>query len=778
MGKNRTQDDHLNLLCDIGDLTNLLTGSYTIDNFLSQASEMVANYLDAHVCSIYLYEEAADDLVLAATSGLNPDAVGKVRMKLGEGLVGFCVEQLDPVCEGRADHNPHFKYFEEAHEERFQSLLVVPIHRGPVKIGALVVQHEKPEYFNESDVMALRAVSSQLASSIENARLLMEMHHEHGSLPDLPSTSPPPLIKAQVAVNGYAYAPATIVKKNRRALLQDTSQHDTVYTMADFQRAVEATADQLQSLQTKFARRLPESASLIFTTHFMMLKDPSFVGEMTSLIDQGASPVMALSQVANHYIDLFSKSSHGYIREKSNDVEDLALRIVKNLKPSDAKDDDFGSKHIVIANQLYPSDIIRLVAHNIQGIILVGGGITAHISILSRSLHIPLVMSDQHDLLTLPEDTPILMDAHVGNIYINPSPDIVRQFEARNHIHETAEKMDVSMQPVTETTDGSRVHLMANINLLSEAPLARKLKAEGVGLYRTEFPFLIRTTLPSETEQYVVYKRLLDEMNGIDVTFRTLDVGGEKVLSYLDAEPDPNPDLGLRSIRFTLRHRDVFETQLRAILRAAASLPEVRIMFPMISSLDQFLQARQVVFDCMDSLAREHLPFNANPVIGMMVELPSVLEIIDDLADAADFFSIGTNDFIQYMLAVDRTNQRVSEYYCAHHPSVLRGLSKVVTAAHNRGKDVSVCGEMAHEPAYIPFLLGIGVGQLSVDPQFLPRVQQVIVRMSMSDASDYAQQLLAQATLKGVEDLMAEARWQRIIQAIPNHDQAEEIASS
>jgi len=763
MERTGTHDDHLNLLCDIGDLTNLLVGSYTIDNFLQQSAEMVARYLEAQVCSIYLFDESTQELVLTATTGLNTRAVGRVRMKLGDGIVGYCLEQSSPVCDGEVLRNPHFKYFADTGEDLFQSFLVVPIQRGPVKIGALVVQHEQPDYFNDSDVIALRAATSQLASSIENARLFMEIHNGDDRLHSMQNVQPLHLVKATVAVEGHAYAPATVFRKNRRASLHEIPQADNLYTLQDFQRAVEITAQQLQAVQAKFARRLPESASLIFTTHFMMLKDPSFVGKMTALIDQGTSPAVAVSQVSSHYINLFSTSSHGYIREKSNDVEDLALRILRNLKSAEVTDDDFGSNHIVIATQLYPSDIIKLVADNVQGIILVGGGITAHISILSRSLKIPLVIAEQLELMNLEDDTPVLIDASIGNIYIRPSLEIVRQFEARNNVEKTANRDDNGMQPITLTRDGVRVRLMANINLLSEAPLAKKLKAEGVGLYRTEFPFLIRTTLPSQTEQYIVYKRLLEDMNGCDVTFRTLDVGGEKVLSYLDAEPEPNPDLGLRSIRFTLKHRDVFETQLRAILRSAAGFPQVRIMFPMISSLDQFSQARQVVFDCMDALARENLPFNAHPVIGMMVELPSVLEIIDDLADAADFFSIGTNDFIQYMLAVDRTNQSVSDYYCAHHPAVLRGLSKIVAAALNKGKDVSVCGEMAHEPAYIPFLLGIGIRRLSIDPQFLPQVQQGITRIAMSDAADYAGALLTQSTLKGVENLMAEERWQNLI---------------
>ncbi|MBN2298271.1 MAG: phosphoenolpyruvate--protein phosphotransferase [Deltaproteobacteria bacterium] len=763
MRKAKTKNKHLSMLCDIGDLTNLLAGSYTIDNFLLQAAKMVARYLDAQACSIYLYDESTDELVLTATSGLNPRAVGKVRIKMGEGIVGHCLKQLTPVCEGEAIHNPHFKYFEEAKEDRFHSFLVVPIHRGPVKIGALVVEHERPDYFDESDTIALRAATSQLASSIENARMLMEIHLEDDRLQSSRTSEIPHLIKATAAVEGFAFAPAKVYRKNPETLLHDASLHENRYTMADFQLAVESTAQQLQNLQSRFAKRLPESASLIFTTHFMMLKDPSFVGEMTRIIQQGTPVSLAVSQVSLHYISLFSSNTHGYIREKANDVEDLALRILRNLTSPGYKDDNFSQRSIVIASQLYPSDILKLVSDDVQGIILAGGGITAHISILSRSLQIPLVLADQQELLSLPDNTPVLIDAHIGNIYIDPSDDIVRQFEERRSVSETARLTDDLMQPITQTRDRVRVHLMANINLLSEIVLARQLKAEGVGLYRTEFPFLIRSTFPSETEQYLVYKRLVDEMKDLPVTIRTLDVGGEKVLSYLDAAQEPNPELGLRSIRFTLRHRDIFETQIRAILRAAEGSPGVRIMFPMISSLDQFIEAKQVVFDCMESLKKEKLPYHPNPEIGMMVELPSVLEIMDALAETADFFSIGTNGFIQYMLGVDRTNQKVSDYYCPHHPSVLRGISKVVDAVQLKGKEVSVCGEMAHEPAYIPFFLGIGIRLLSIDPLFLPEVQQCITGMNISDAETYAASLLAQSTLKGIEALMAEHKQHKLI---------------
>ncbi|MBT8341605.1 MAG: phosphoenolpyruvate--protein phosphotransferase, partial [Desulfatitalea sp.] len=290
----------------------------------------------------------------------------------------------------------------------------------------------------------------------------------------------------------------------------------------------------------------------------------------------------------------------------------------------------------------------------------------------------------------------------------------------------------------------------ANINLLSEVTLARALHAEGVGLYRSEFPFIVRSILPTEEEQRRVYEQLFEQMDGRPVYVRTLDVGGDKILPYLNLPEEANPELGLRSIRFLLKHQDVFDQQLRAILRAGHKLERVGIMFPMISSLDDFEQARQAVYDVMTDLAREGLDHAQNPAIGAMIEMPSVLAVIDELAAAADFFSIGTNDFIQYMLAVDRTNEKVAHYYQPFHPAILRTLAHLVARVRSFGKAVSVCGEVAHDTEYIPFLLGIGIRRLSVDPQFLPTVQHTISEISLARAQSYAQALLAAPSLRQV----------------------------
>ncbi|MBU2630176.1 MAG: phosphoenolpyruvate--protein phosphotransferase, partial [Proteobacteria bacterium] len=508
---------------------------------------------------------------------------------------------------------------------------------------------------------------------------------------------------------------------------------------------------ELKDLQKGFAQRLPESASLIFTAHFMILKDKNFIGKMEGMMDEGNFPCEAIRKVAAKYIAIFSSSPHAYMREKAQDVEDLCVRILNNFEAGD-EDKHYEKGSIAIARQVYPSDILKFVSAGIQGVILASGGVTSHVTILARSLQLPLIIAEEPELLALPENTTVLMDGELGNVYINPEKDTVTLFETRARVEQQAQT--ISMEKITLTLDNERVVLLANINLLSEVPLARQLKAEGIGLYRTEFPFLIRATFPSEAEQYVIYQKLFDAMKESPITLRTLDAGGEKALAYSDSPVEANPELGLRSIRFSLKHKDIFESQLRAMLRAAAGKKRVGIMFPLISSIDEFLEAKLTVRNCMDALMEEQLEYNRNVAIGLMIELPSVLETLDEFAKEADFFSIGTNDFIQYMLAADRANKMMADHYIPYHPAVNRGIGKIAAAAQYHGIDVSVCGEMAHEKEYIPFLLGVGIRTLSVDPQFLPMVQQTVMNMKMSDAKEYAKKMLLQTSVKSAKAVL------------------------
>ncbi len=735
--------DHFELLFNISELADLVTGSSDLEGFLTRSVELVSGHFRAPVCSIYLYNETSDSLTLKATKGLKTSAVNKIRMKPGEGLVGRSFEELSIIREGDATKTPGFKYFAEAGEERFHSFLCVPIRRGVEKIGVLAVQHQDVDYFDTSDERAIRAVVTQLAGSIENARLLIELSQtREGETPKTPLV----FVKGRPATGGYALGKVVVLNGKRRSIIYDPVFEEERFTKKDFLRAVEKTTLELKDLQKGFAQRLPESASLIFTAHFMILKDKNFIGKMEALIDEGKTPCNAVRKVAARYISIFSSSPHAYMREKAQDVEDLCVRILNNFGSAN-EEDQYEKGSIAVARQVFPSDILKFVSAGIRGVILASGGVTSHVTILARSLQLPLIMAEESKLLILPENTRVLMDGEQGNIYINPEKETLDLFETQLKVKKLSRTNPIKKQTLTK--DNEEVTLLANINLLSEVGLARQMNAQGVGLYRTEFPFLIRATFPSEAEQYIIYQKLFNDMKNMPVTLRTLDAGGEKTLAYSDSPKEDNPELGLRSIRFSLKHKDIFEFQIRAMLRAAAGKENVRIMFPLISSVDEFLEAKQIVSGCMDALDKEGIEYNQDVAIGMMIELPSVLETIDEFAQEADFFSIGTNDFIQYMLAADRANKMVADHYIPYHPAVNRGLARISRAAQKNGIDIAVCGEMAHQKEYIPFLLGIGIRTLSVDPQFLPKVQGTIMKMNMADARVYAEKMIAQTTVKG-----------------------------
>jgi phosphotransferase system, enzyme I, PtsP len=746
------RENLLNMLCDLSDLSALVTDSENLENFLQRTVALVSGNLQTPVCSIYLYDETTDELVLKATVGLNQKAVGRVRMASGQGLVGMVMASGQPVCEGHASRNPQFRYFPETDELAYESFLAVPIQKGVVKIGVLVVQHTEADYFETNDIMALKATGAQLAAVLENARLLMDLQRMC-SLPEKPVRDLG-FIKGQRASRGYAFARSTVWGKSHGSLLAaaDTSDHGS---MSDFHRAVQQTAEQLDILQQRCAQRLPESASLIFAAHFMILKDRKFIDRMKAQIETGVPATRAVRGVAQHYLKLFSESPHPYIREKVNDIEDLAGRLLSNLSSPAANDTGDNGGRVVIARDLYPSELLKLAAEAVAGIVLTNGGVTSHVAIICRALKIPMVLVQSPELLHLAENTPVLVDGDVGNVYVDPSAEIIRRFDARNRAQLQITGHQTPLQAGgTQTADGTRVQLMANINLLSELPLAKEMGAAGIGLYRTEFPFLIRPAFPSETEQYLVYRQVVAAMEDKPVVFRTLDIGGEKTLAYTDMAQEPNPELGLRSIRFTLAYPDIFEQQIRAILRAAAGSHSVGIMFPLISSLDDFFQARNVVRRCLERLHEEGLDHHAHPAIGMMVELPSVVETMAEFAREADFFSIGTNDFIQYMLGVDRSNKRVADYYRPEHPSVLRALERVVSVAGQCNTPIGVCGEMGSDESMLPFLLGIGIRQLSIDSQFVPAVHQRISGLGIDQCRDHARALLAAGSIDAVRKIL------------------------
>lgn len=748
--------DHAKLICDIGELSDIFHDTPSMDAFLRSIVELIAGHMAADVCSIYLYYEDRNELVLKATKGLNPDSVNNVKLTLGEGLTGKALKELRPIREGEAGKTPGFRFFPGIGEERYQSLLAVPILRGSIRIGVIVVQSEKKDYFSEDDVYVFRAITSQLANTIETAKLFMTLDDSKRTAPPSKPVFDLKFIKASVGSEGVAYAPVLVLDQGRTDLSQFLTYGPGQLTLADFQQAVKVTEDQLTALQGQVESTLYDVASLIFTAQILMLKDKGFIGSITALISEGADPVRAVVKVVDGFVTKLEKIDDAYLREKIHDVKDVGRRLLNNLLSRQGQAGEYAGK-IVVAHELLPSDALGLSSEGVKGIIVLSGGPSSHVSILARSLNIPLVISDEQGLMSLKAHTPVLLDAVMGQIHLEPHKDLIDRVFERQELNKNLSSLKTMVTESPQTRDKVDVVLLANINLLGDIKAANEFNAQGVGLYRTEFPFIMRSNFPTEEEQYQIYRRLLEGMKGKGVTFRTLDIGGDKVLSYYSHGKEENPFLGLRSIRFSLRHREIFAQQVRAILRAGAGY-DIRIMFPMISSIDEFRQARNIVKECSDQLTGEKQNHHSSPQMGVMIELPSVLEIIEEIAREADFLSIGTNDLIQYILAVDRTNEKVADMYVPHHPSVLRALVKIAKAGKRFGRTVSVCGDMAHELRYLPFLLGIGLRHFSVDPRYLPRMHQRISGLSARESRLFAKALLSKVTVRETSALINESQ--------------------
>jgi len=518
------------------------------------------------------------------------------------------------------------------------------------------------------------------------------------------------------------------------------------HTVEEVRHAIDLTHDQLESFQRRIHSRIEESVAQIFRAHLAILRDKTMIEWIETGVREGRPAAAVIREAYGHHMEVFSRSPVASLREKVVDLEDIAIRLMRNLSGTD-RDVDGLRGHIVVATALFPSDLLRLVAQDAAGIVLIGGGATAHISVLARSLQMPLVVCHPSEATRLREGLAVLLDGGQGRLVLNPDPNALPSYGAPSAAKPTV----TALLPDTVTADGSRIRLLVNVGLLSEARMARELGADGIGLYRSEIPFLLRDDLPSEGDQIAVYRRLLELAPAGGAVIRLLDLGGDKIASYFPQDLGPNPSLGLRGIRFSLRHPDVFATQVRAILRAGVGC-QLRILLPLVSSVDSFRRVRNIIANCAASLRAAGIAHNGAPAVGAMVELPAAVLVAHELAREADFLSIGTNDLVQYILAVDRTDDRVADWYVPWHPAVLRAVKMVADAAISAGRPLSVCGDMACDPVLLPVLIGMGITAFSVPPMSLLRVQRGIADIRHDDAAVLASRILASGSIAEIEE--------------------------
>ncbi|HWL50866.1 MAG TPA: phosphoenolpyruvate--protein phosphotransferase [Chthoniobacteraceae bacterium] len=506
------------------------------------------------------------------------------------------------------------------------------------------------------------------------------------------------------------------------------TEGDVAAEVSRFETALIQTRSQILEMQQRIAEAIGAKDAGIFDAHLLVVEDRTLIDEVLRTLKRDLWNIESVfSEVASRYSKTLSEIDDPYLRERALDINDVTRRVIHNLVGTSGRNlSEVDTPHILVSHNLTPSDTAQLNRQLVKGFATDAGSRTSHTAIMARSLNIPAVVALQNVSDAIETGDHVLLDGYNGYLIVNPTDETLWEYGELEEQKTAVEEKLIELRETPSTTlDGRHITLSANIESSDDIEMVKQSGAEGIGLYRTEFFYLNKEELPNEEEQYENYCNVSREMGSQSVIIRTLDLGGDKFMSTLQLPSELNPFLGWRAIRFCLEQIDVFKTQLRAILRASVS-GNVRLMYPMISGVDELRRANAVLEECRQELRDKGIAFNESMEVGAMIEVPSAALVADLLAREVDFFSIGTNDLIQYTIAVDRVNERIAHLYEPTHPAIIRLIKMVVNAAHAHNLWVGVCGEMAGEIALTPLLVGLGVDELSTGAALVPRVKRAV----------------------------------------------------
>ncbi|HUJ13204.1 MAG TPA: phosphoenolpyruvate--protein phosphotransferase [Thermoanaerobaculia bacterium] len=571
---------------------------------------------------------------------------------------------------------------------------------------------------------------------------------------------------------GIAIGRAVIIERREASIFRVPIRDEEVaHEVNRFLEALEKTRVELGDLAQKVRRSMGEEYASIFDAHAMMVSDPSFADKVQQKIEsEQVNAEWALSEVQEELQARFASFDDSYLRERVADVKDVADRVQTNLQGIAHHDlSEITHDVVILANDLTPSDTIHFNRRPIVGFATEAGGRTSHTSIIAKSLFMPAVIGVPRLTKVIDNDETIIVDGYEGTLIVNPTQAMVAEYQSRVLRHEEAEKklLENRAQPAT-TKDNHQITLQANIELVEELKDAIRFGAEGIGLYRSEFLYISKSPLlPTEEEHLQLYRALAEALAPRECVIRTFDLGGKKLAREVIGVREDNPVLGLRGLRLCMKHRDMFRTQLRALLRASA-FGNIRIMFPLVTGVQEIRQVKTLIRDIKGELDDEGHEYNENLKIGMMVEVPSAAIIADILAKEVDFFAIGTNDLIQYSLAIDRANETVSYLYEPLHPALLRLIKNVIDAGKAAGIPVSMCGEMASDPIYAVVLIGLGLEMFSMNPSSIPIIKNIVRSVRYRDCRRIAEMALQKRTAQEIEEFVIESVAMRFPEGLIN----------
>jgi len=722
------------MLSSLRNIVQEVNGAPDLQSVLGIIVSRVKEAMATEVCSVYL-RGPDDDYVLMATEGLNQDAVGRVTLRINEGLVGRVVAREEPINLEQAETHPSYQYFPETGEERFSSFLGVPIIHHRKVLGVLVVQQVERRRFDEGDEAFLVTMSAQLAGVIAHAEAT-------GVMVAIGEKAAQAKFVGVSGATGIAMGEAVVIAPpaDLRSVPYKTCD-DIEAELAFFQRCLQAVREDIKGLGEQLKTRLNREEQALFNAYLAMLNDASLGGEVTERIRQGVSAPTAWAQVILEHEKTFNSMNDPYLRERAADLRDLGRRVLAYLQESNQKCRIYPDQTILIGEELTASMLGEIPRGRLAGLVSVQGSSNSHVAILARAMDIPTVMAAVDLPYTRMDGRPVIVDGYKGTVYSDPGPELLKHYKA---IYKEEQEMVKGLEALKdlpcETTDHYRLPLWVNTGLMTDVVRSLERGAEGVGLYRTEVPFLLRDRFPSEEEQRNIYQEQLSAFAPHTVTMRTLDIGGDKALPYFPIE-EANPFLGWRGIRVTLDHPEIFLAQIRAMIKASEGLDNLRILLPMITSVSELEAAKILIYRAFNELLEEGHSVKL-PSIGVMIEVPSAVYQARELAQRVDFLSVGSNDLTQYLLAVDRNNARVADVYEALHPAVLRALRSVVEDGHAESVSVGICGELAGDPGAAILLMAMGYDVLSMNASNLPKVKSVIRRISLSRAQELLEEVM------------------------------------
>lgn len=711
-----------------------VTSATDIKEALNILVAEIRKAVSTQAASVFIIDNRNAEYVLMAASGLNEEAIGKIRLNLDQGLIGLVGRREEPINLDSASEHPDFLQHPLVGEENYRAFLGVPIIHHRRLYGVITLQQEEQRKFDESEEAFLVTLAAQLGGVIAHAEAT-------GELQSLASDSEPnyeieeAAIKGIGSVSGVGIGTAIVVyPASDIDVVPKDKVSDIALEKEKFLDALFETRKEMERLSRRMASTLPKEELALFDVYTRILDNDSLGLEVVDKIETcSLNAQAALSLVIKQHVKQFEAMEDPYLREKASDFRDLGRRVLSHLQKKQVAEIDYPRRTILVGEEVSAAALAEVPEGQLCGVVSARGSSNSHVAILTRALGVPTVMGAQGLRVDSLSRRAVIVDGYFGQVYVSPSKPLLAEFK---RLAKEEEELNDSLEELREepaiTTDGYRVALYVNTGLAMDAGLSLSVGGEGVGLYRSEIPFMTKDRFPSETEQMVIYKQILNAFSPLTVTMRTIDIGGDKALPYFPVEEE-NPFLGWRGIRITLDHPDLFLMQVRAMLKASQGLDNLRIMLPMISGVGEVDEALHLIDQAYQEVLEEGTSIK-KPPIGVMIEVPSAVYQARELARRVDFLSVGSNDLTQYLLAVDRNNARVAGLYDSLHPAVLKALLQVVEGGHAEGIPVGICGEMAADPAAAILLLAMGFDGLSMNSSSLPRVKWVVRKLSMSQA--------------------------------------------